>query len=241
MTSSLISLIKEIVDNIKDSEIRKLTIDIISNPKLSFTSIKPLIELTESPAAPRKHHMFSGGLMIHTVSVAKIALALCKIFEEIYGVEINRDLVIAASILHDIYKYYQYDRDALNGGYRPRDDWYLSHDYAVVAEVAKRGGGDNIIRVLSEVHGIAPITTFEGLVVHLADSIDAKFGEHIQNEIISEIKNSGVENRGCKPIELFDIAIKKFGIHTVFRYAKDNAKLYELFNELCSEVASKGK
>lgn len=224
----------ELASGIGDNNMRSLVIDILSNPRLSFTSIEPKISIAESPAAPRKHHMFSGGLIIHTVSVARIALAIHRIFEEVYGVRANRDLVLAAAILHDIYKYYQYDKDEVNGGYRPRDDWYLSHDYAVVAEIAKRGGGDSLIRVVSEVHGVAPITTLEGLIVHLADSIDARFGEYIQSEALSIMRDSGLESRGCRPFELLNIAVKRFGMNGVFQYIGDRAKLHELFSELCS-------
>lgn len=233
-----VDLLIELAREIGDDNLRSLVLDIVSNPRLSFTSTEPLISIADSPAAPRKHHMFSGGLVVHTVCVVKIALALREIFEEVYGIRASRDLVLAAAILHDIYKYYQYSRDDLNGGYKPRDDWYLSHDYAVVAEIARRGGGDNLIRVVSEVHGIAPITTLEGLIVHLADSIDARFGEYIQNEAISAIKNSGLENLGCKSAVLLDLAVRRFGIQTVFQYVNDRTKLYELFHTLCSEATS---
>lgn len=233
---SLVELAREI----RDDSIRSLVLDIIGNPRLSFTSAEPLISLHEAPAAPRKHHMFSGGLIVHTVSVVRIALAIQRIFEELYGIRANRDLIVAAAILHDIYKYYQYDKDDINGGYRPRHDWYLSHDYAVVAEMVRRGGGGDLVRIVSEVHGVAPITTLEGLVVHLADSMDARFGEYVQNEVISSIKDSGLEEKGCRPALLLDTAVKRLGVATVFQYVKDRAKLHEIFNTVCSEIESGG-
>ncbi len=235
MSLTTVDLLIKLANEIRDENLRSLVINIINNPRLSFTSIEPLISIADSPAAPRKHHMFSGGLILHTISVTKIALAIQKIFEEVYGVKANCDLVLAAAILHDIYKYYQYDRDITNGGYRPRDDWYLSHDYAIVAEIARRGGGDDLIRVVSEVHGVAPITTLEGLIVHLADSIDARFGEYIQTEILSAIKNFGLEEKGCKPVSLLDTAIRKLGASTIFQNIKDRVKLYELFNTVCTQ------
>lgn len=236
MLEVLIGLASEI----RDSGLKSIVLNIISNPKLTFTSVEPLISLVESPAAPRKHHAFSGGLLVHTVSVVRIALAIASIFEEVYGVKANRDLIIAAAILHDIYKYYQYDRDGVNGGFKPRYDWYLSHDYAVVAEIARRGGGDDLLRVVSEVHGTAPIATLEGLIVHLADSIDARFGEHLQNEVISYARDSGFEERGCKPLQLLDNAIRVLGVATVLQHARNREKLHEILAALCSEAESSG-
>lgn len=218
-----------LVEGISDVEIKKTVIDIIKNPVLSFTAVKPLIGFNESPAAPRKHHMFSGGLIVHTYSVVRIALAVCDILEEVYGVSVNRDLVMAAAILHDIYKYYQYARDDKEGGYKARDDWYLSHDYAIVAELVARRAKEDLIRVVSEVHGVAPIKTYEGLIVHLADSIDARFGEYIQNNAVLLIKD--LEQIDSKPYTVLDEAVKTLGVKILGLLTKDRNKFIELIKE----------
>lgn len=205
-----IEKLKSLASNIKDKNLKNIVIDILEHPSLSFTTVKPMINFEESPAAPRKHHMFAGGLFVHTYSVVKIALALCDIFEEVYNIVVNRDLIISASILHDIFKYYQYSRDEKEGGYKARDDWYLSHDYSIIAELAVRGAKDDLIRVVSEAHGIAPIKTYEGLIVHLADSIDAKFGEYLQNNVIVILKE--LEQQGLNPYELFNEIVKSEGV-----------------------------
>lgn len=205
-----IEKIAKLTATIADESIRNIVEDILKKPRLSFTRAEPKIKIEDSPAAPRKHHMFTGGLAVHTYSVAKIALALCDIFAEVYGIPVNRDLVLAASVLHDIFKFYQYENDFKDGGYKARDDWYLSHDYAIVAELAVRGAKDELIRVVSEVHGLAPIKTLEGLIVHLADTIDAKFGEYLQNHVISHIKE--IEQAGSKPFQILDELVKAFGV-----------------------------
>lgn len=221
----------EIVNRLKNEKIKKIVLDILDNPVLSFSSTKPLISILESPAAPRKHHMFTSGLFIHTYSVVKIALLLCDVFEEIYGVNIDRDIVVATAVLHDIYKFYQYDRDLKEGGYKARDDWYLSHDYAVVAELAFRGASDDLIRVVSEVHGVVPIRTFEGLIVHLADSIDARFGEYLQNIVLSLLKE--FESKECKPYAVIDEIVKKFGVKSLTELVRDRKKFLEIVTNIC--------
>jgi 3'-5' exoribonuclease len=55
-----------------------------------------------SPAAKRLHHCFVGGLLEHSLSVARICDLLCEHYRNI-----NRDLVITGAILHDLGKIYE--------------------------------------------------------------------------------------------------------------------------------------
>lgn len=211
---------------------RRAVLEILGDPRLSFTEAKPLIELCQAPAAPRKHHFFTGGLAVHTVSTALIAKKLAEIFRELYGVNVDEDLVIAGALLHDIFKFYQYTSDAVSGGYRARDDWYLSHDYAVVAELARRGAPDELIRVVSEAHGLAPFSTLEGLIVHLADSADARFSEFIQGVLLSKLRD--VEKEGCSVYKALDELVKKKGLKTTVQLMLQSIdKLVEEAKKLC--------
>jgi 7,8-dihydroneopterin 2',3'-cyclic phosphate phosphodiesterase len=180
--------IKEAVKSYAENATKRLVLEILERPELTYSAAKPLIGLEESPAAPRKHHFFTGGLLLHTLSVVKIAIAITRVIEEVYGVKVDKDVVLASTILHDIYKYYQYTRDDVYGGYKARDDWYLPHHYALVGELVMRKAPEKLIRVISEIHGEAPFTTIEGLIAHLADSLDAKLGEILQNTMLSKVK-----------------------------------------------------
>lgn len=229
--------LRDIVNQfIKNEKLREITLSILENPKLTFTSVNPKITLEESPAAPRRHHFFPGGLLIHTIAVTKIALSISRVLKEVYGVEVDEDLVVATAILHDIFKYYQYEVDEVFGGYRLRSDWFLSHDYAIVAELAKRGAPDKLIRCLSEVHGTTPITMLESLIVHLADSVDAKFMEVTQNYLLNQIKD--LEARyGCRSIDLIIEYIRRYGTSSLFRkiYGSRDTLWREL-EQLCMEI-----
>lgn len=57
-----------------------------------------------APAAKRIHHNYSGGLLEHTLSVAR----LCDRIAENYP-QLNRDLVITGALLHDIGKLNEYE------------------------------------------------------------------------------------------------------------------------------------
>jgi len=224
---SFVELIKSLASTIKRDDLRSCVLGILENPKMGLASVEPLVSVERSPAAPRKHHAFEGGLVLHTYSVALIALKLCDVVEKVYGIDVDRDLVLAAAILHDIYKFYQYRYDEKEQQFKPRKDWYLSHDYAVVAELARRGCRDDVVRVVSEVHGTVPIATIEGLIVHLADSVDAKLGEYIQNRILEETKELE-SSCGIKQMLALTIAVKELGIGRAYRLAMAGSLAQEL-------------
>jgi 3'-5' exoribonuclease len=55
------------------------------------------------PAAKRNHHAYLGGLMEHSLSVAKAADRLCAHYQA-QGAPMDRDLLVAGALLHDIGK-----------------------------------------------------------------------------------------------------------------------------------------
>lgn len=56
-----------------------------------------------APAAKGLHHAYLGGLLEHTVSVVK----LCDTIAAHYGGEVDRDLLLASAILHDVGKIFE--------------------------------------------------------------------------------------------------------------------------------------
>jgi len=55
------------------------------------------------PAAKRNHHAYLGGLLEHSLSVAMAADALCAHYQR-QGARVERDLLIAGALLHDVGK-----------------------------------------------------------------------------------------------------------------------------------------
>ena len=56
-------------------------------------------ELHEHPAAKSIHHAYRGGLLEHVVSMAELAIKVCEQYREV-----DRDLVLAGVLLHDLGK-----------------------------------------------------------------------------------------------------------------------------------------
>jgi 3'-5' exoribonuclease len=56
------------------------------------------------PAAFKLHHAFRGGLLMHTLSLVRIADRICEVYPFV-----NRDLLLCGAILHDISKLEEFD------------------------------------------------------------------------------------------------------------------------------------
>lgn len=59
----------------------------------------------KAPAAKAVHHNYIGGLLEHTVSIMRAVKAIYPVYEHL---GLNRDLLIAGALLHDIGKIYEY-------------------------------------------------------------------------------------------------------------------------------------
>lgn len=60
------------------------------------------------PAAITIHHAYAHGLLEHSVSVAESAIGMADHYSE-FGVQVNHDILVAGSLLHDIGKIEAYD------------------------------------------------------------------------------------------------------------------------------------
>ena len=73
--------------------------------------------LKRSRATERNFYPFAGGLLEHILSVARTCLLLADRYIEVYadsGPLLNRDLVLAGAILHDIGRAFEYGDDGIN-------------------------------------------------------------------------------------------------------------------------------
>ncbi len=83
----------KMVDSISDSELRDFL-------RVIFRSLRD--DLLMAPAAVKHHHAYIGGLLEHSLNVAKMVEFVSKT----YGV--NRDMAVAGALLHDIGKIKEY-------------------------------------------------------------------------------------------------------------------------------------
>ena len=50
------------------------------------------------------HHAYPGGVVTHTALNVRVSLALYEGYRETYGIELNRDVIVASQMLHDLHK-----------------------------------------------------------------------------------------------------------------------------------------
>ncbi|VVB86196.1 Dihydroneopterin 2',3'-cyclic phosphate phosphodiesterase [uncultured archaeon] len=94
---ALLSHILKIRDSLHDGYLKKLLNDFLTDQKF-------IKDFKTAPAALAYHHAYTGGLLEHSLNVAKI----CETLSEIYPNKMNRDLMIVGAILHDIGKIIEY-------------------------------------------------------------------------------------------------------------------------------------
>ncbi len=136
------------------------------------------LPLDVCPGGAFQHHSYTGGLLEHTASVVRVALAFCDIVEEYYGGEVDRDTVIAGAVLHDVMKCFCYEA-APGGGYRGSDFGdRVDHLTLMVGELMSRGFPLEVVHVVAAHHGdVGPTKprSLEALIVSVADLADSDF------------------------------------------------------------------
>ncbi len=178
------------------AELRRLSEEQISAGPLRDLVLAILDQYAEPikayPAATRNHHAYRAGFLEHVLSVTKTAIYLSDKYIAYYDnmqPPLNRSLVVAGAILHDIGKLQELElqpqgtvysaqgrlighillgRDMVREAARQFEDfpadWLLRLEHVIVAHQNLPEWGSPI----------APHTP-EALLVHYADEIDAKF------------------------------------------------------------------
>jgi len=206
--------LKALAEKIRGKNLRRKVIELLENPTFEINGKKHSgLPLDVSPAGLSHHHCYPGGYIEHIVSTANIALAMCDSVEKVYRGKVNRDLVMAGVLLHDIFKPVTYAVDE-NGRYSStRLADYMDHLSLVISELVRRGFPLEMIHVVSAHHGdYGPIRphTVEALICHLADLMDSRMNGQILNAAQYLTRKAvGEELLGLASKEAFEIIRSK--------------------------------
>ena len=196
MSSKDIQLMREIdrmIRRIGDKELRKKVKNLMSNPEVRFTP--EYLAFENCPGGAYHHHSYEGGLLHHTVSVARISLLLCDLIEGVYGGTVDRDTVLAGALIHDIMKCYVYKDDGRKFSSSPLGD-RIDHLTLLIAEMYKQDFPLDVIHTVVAHHGDnSPLSprTLEALIVYMADYTDAELNRRVQRAAESLIRGVGTE------------------------------------------------
>jgi len=92
----MLQSLREIINGLEDADYKSLL--------LAFFNDENFVkQFALSPAAKSMHHAWIGGLLEHSLSLARIAQGVVEHYDK-EGLPLNRDLLITGAILHDIGK-----------------------------------------------------------------------------------------------------------------------------------------
>lgn len=171
---SLIDLTK----NIEDKELMEKVVKLLKDTTLSSKDFKKykreeleaagsVFGVSGSEMGPAERDIIS-----HTIQVTEMVVNTVGLFEKNYGMEINKDSMVAAAILHDIMKAYEFRRDEDND--LVPTGLSLDHTLLAVAELYHRDFPEDVIHIVASHPGdagtVAP-SSFEALIFHHIDSM----------------------------------------------------------------------
>ncbi|UCE28497.1 MAG: HDIG domain-containing protein [Candidatus Bathyarchaeota archaeon] len=178
------SQLRKIVDKIQDKSLREKVTQLIENPAIEIEGrVYCGLPLDKSPAGLSHHHSYQGGFVEHVTASTEIALSLCSVIERVYHGNVDRDLVVAGMVLHDIFKPLTYEQER-NGTYAttPLAE-RLDHLTLAVSELVRKDFPLNLIHIVCAHHGgsAGPVwpRTIEALVCHLADVTDSRLNGEV--------------------------------------------------------------
>jgi len=161
---------------ITDEVLREKVVSLLEDPEIELEGA--MLGFDEAPGGAYVHHAYQGGLVEHTVAMTHICVTMCDLVEKIYGGEIDRDVVLAGALIHDVMKCYAYSR--IDGGFfrtSPLGE-QMDHLTLLVSELLKRGFPLEVVHVVASHHGDqSPVKpkTLEALIVSIADLADSEF------------------------------------------------------------------
>lgn len=209
------SQLRKVIDKIHDKALRGKVEGLLENPSVEIEGkMYRGIPLETAPAGVSHHHSYPGGLVEHMVSTTNIALALCDTIETVYDGKVDKDLVVAGVLLHDLFKSLTYvERENGRYGMAPLAE-RLDHITLGVAELVRRGFPLDLIHIVDShmgwEHGPIGPRTAEALVVHLADMADSRLnGEVLRAAQYLLRQSTGVELDRVTAKEAFEVVTAK--------------------------------
>ncbi len=163
-----------LIDSVKHTGLRKLLEEIFTDEKFYNAFI-------HAPAAKSMHHAYVGGLIEHTVSVAKIANIVSKSYSDV-----DRDLLVTAALLHDIGKVYELDPVTFNYTTDGKLIGHIIIGYTIIQNkieklnLLKEETKLNLLHCILSHHGEYEYgspkkpKTKEAVLLHLIDMLDSR-------------------------------------------------------------------
>jgi hypothetical protein len=149
---------------IQNKQIRDIVLDFMLKPAATAFGQPATQSWLASPGSGWKsHHAYPGGLSIHNLEWVEVASAWVDTYEKVYGVKLDRDLVIAGLILHDWGKLWFLFDDGSGKiqepewypkawGTKAKWKWMGGHGAVLYAELIHRGAPKELLFAAASAH-----------------------------------------------------------------------------------------
>lgn len=221
-----------LVKKIDDTSLKKKVSTMIRKPSVKVSGRRIEFSIKESPGSLSRHHSYHRGLAQHMIAVTRLALAISDLVESVYGAEVNRDVVISASLLHDLMKPVMYAASEDGSYVMSRLGERVDHISLITSELIRRGFPLEVVHAVAAHHGefgsMRP-KTLEALIVHIADIADSKINGEVLKAAKYLIREAeGVEIKRLSPEDAFGVikASTEEGIEGVRLYIREKLNSY---------------
>jgi 7,8-dihydroneopterin 2',3'-cyclic phosphate phosphodiesterase len=166
-----------LAQKIKDERLRKRVVRFLQDPRLSHPEFK---KYPRMPIEKARVLFAVGGpqtmaverdVLRHTTTLVDLCIKTATTIQKNLGISLNRDHLIAAALLHDLMKIFEWKEGP--EGTEPTGVM-LDHTMLAVAELYRRGFPEEVIHIVAAHFGQTgptPPRSFEALILHYLDSL----------------------------------------------------------------------
>lgn len=182
--------IEKLVNKIKDEKLRKKVLEFIKDFKLTnknFSKYKPEdIEKLKTPFSVSGGPAVLRDVINHTIAVVNACEKVANVFEKVFNRKVNKDVLIASAILHDLMKAYEYE---IKGNEIKPTNIKIDHSILAGMELYKRDFPEEVIHCVVSHLGNSTTSpkTIEAIILHYVDTLMSILEYFIQIEKITNI------------------------------------------------------
>ena len=169
----------KLANKIKDKELREKVVKLLTDPKLTNKYFKEYTaEKWEKAGSifvvsgPVSMGPVERDVLHHTIALTELTIEVAEVIERKYGIPLDKDALIAASLVHDFAKLFEFRRNE-KGELEPTGVM-LDHTMLGIAELYKRNFPEKVIHIVAShagESGTTPPRNFEALIFHYLDSM----------------------------------------------------------------------
>jgi len=165
----------ELSNKIEDKKLRKLVVDFLKDPTPSNEHFKKYpkadIETAITPFSMSGMGSVERDVLNHTIALVESCEKISDVLEKTHGLPLNRDILIASAIVHDIMKLFEWRKGPQGVEHT---GVMLDHTMFATSELYSRGFPEEVVHIVAAHFGESgptPPRSFEALLLSQIDSV----------------------------------------------------------------------